>query len=482
MSKDVQWEDVIGYSYLDKDQRIIKLEVIVREPTPHSNEFLLEEEEIQKVRNTAQLFIPKVIERDEIMEGRPIRIVEYHLPAGAVLNEHRMYYYTDISAALDTQDATESEETIKDISPNKALEKDDKAFIDKLIQEYKKTAQKPVKPQFMPRVMQPTHNRKPTGEKKSNRDWSAYTRGQKNEFEYFGYYLKGLLDSIVEEETEPKIGRPSISLKDGLFCMVNRAHHNLSWRRHHSLAIDAYQKGFVSYAPEPNTMSQFSKRKDITEILATLLAISATPLASVERHFAVDSSGFRTTTYSDWFSEKHNVKMKNVWKKMHIVVGTRTNVIAAMRITDGYGSDTKQFPALMKDIEERFNVVIVSGDKGYTSRENYKIADEMGIQLYAPFKKNTRVPPSNEFSAWKRAYEYASEHPDEFSEVYHKRSNVETTFSSIKQKLGETINARNEIGQINELYCKAIAYNIGILIMMSSVLDIIPDFVLPTNS
>ena len=112
------------------------------------------------------------------MEGRPIRIVEYHLPAGAVLNEHRMYYYADISAALDTQDATESEETIKDISPNKALEKDDKAFIDKLIQEYKKTAQKPVKPRFVPPVMQPTHNRKPTGEKKSNRDWSAYTRGQ----------------------------------------------------------------------------------------------------------------------------------------------------------------------------------------------------------------------------------------------------------------------------------------------------------------
>lgn len=123
----------------------------------------------------------------------------------------------------------------------------------------------------------------------------------------------------------------------------------------------------------------------------------------------------------------------------------------------------------------------MSGDKGYTSQANYALADEMGIRLYVPFKKNTRVPPSNEFSAWKRAYDYATEHPDEFSEVYHKRSNVETTFFSIKQKLGETINARSEIGQINELYCKAIAYNIGILIMMSSVLGIVPDFLLPTN-
>ena len=482
MSKDVLWEDVIGYAYADESETVIELEVIIRDSTPQSNDFLLEEAEIQKARNTAQLFMPKVVERDDTLNGRLVHIVEYHIPEGAVLTEQRMYYYADISAALDRQLTPNISENIANKPTYTPLRADDKAFIDKLIQEYKKTAQKPVKPRFVPPVMQPTHNRKPTGEKKSNRDWSAYTRGQKNEFEYFGYYLKGLLDSIVEEETEPKIGRPSISLKDGLFCMIDRAHHNLSWRRYHSLAIDAYQKGFVSYAPEPNTMSQFSKRKDITEILATLLAISATPLASVERHFAVDSSGFRTTTYSDWFSEKHNVKMKNVWKKMHIVVGTRTNVIAALRITDGYGSDTKQFPALMKDIEERFNVVIVSGDKGYTSRENYKIADEMGIQLYAPFKKNTRVPPSNEFSAWKRAYEYASEHPDEFSAVYHKRSNVETTFSSIKQKLGETINARNEIGQINELYCKAIAYNIGILIMMSSVLGIIPEFVLPTNS
>ena len=481
MSKDVSWEDVIGYAYADESETVIELEVIIRDSTPQSNDFLLEEAEIQKARNTAQLFMPKVVERDDTLNGRLVHIVEYHIPEGAVLTEQRMYYYADISAALDRQLTPNISENIANKPTYRPLRADDKAFIDKLIQEYKKTAQKPVKPRFVPPVMKPTSSRKPTGEKKSNRDWSAYTKGQQMEFEYFGYYLKGLLDHIIDEERTPRTGRPAIPLKDGLFCMIDRAHHNLSWRRYRALENDAYQKGFLTFTPESNSMSSFTTREDITDILATLLAISATPLASVEYHFAIDSSGFRTTMYSDWFSEKHKVKMKNVWKKMHIVVGTRTNVIAALRVTDGYGSDTKQFPALIKDVSERFNVVVMSGDKGYTSQANYALADEMGIRLYVPFKKNTRVPPSNEFSAWKRAYDYATEHPDEFSEVYHKRSNVETTFFSIKQKLGETINARSEIGQINELYCKAIAYNIGILIMMSSVLGIVPDFLLPTN-
>jgi transposase len=61
-------------------------------------------------------------------------------------------------------------------------------------------------------------------------------------------------------------------------------------------------------------------------------------------------------------------------------------------------------------------------------------------------------------------------------EHYHKRSNVETTFSSIKKKLGETLKSKNKTAQINELLCKIIAYNITVLIQETTELGITAKF------
>jgi len=44
---------------------------------------------------------------------------------------------------------------------------------------------------------------------------------------------------------------------------------------------------------------------------------------------------------------------------------------------------------------------------------------------------------------------------------YHKRSNVESAFGSIKKKFGETLRNKNYTAQVNELLCKIVAYNRG---------------------
>lgn len=59
---------------------------------------------------------------------------------------------------------------------------------------------------------------------------------------------------------------------------------------------------------------------------------------------------------------------------------------------------------------------------------------------------------------------------------YHLRSNVETTFSMIKSKLGETLKSKNPIAQKNELLCKLIAHNIIGLIQEIHELGIKTDF------
>jgi transposase len=48
----------------------------------------------------------------------------------------------------------------------------------------------------------------------------------------------------------------------------------------------------------------------------------------------------------------------------------------------------------------------------------------------------------------------------EFMSFYHKRSNVETTFSMIKAKFGERLRSKTEKAQINELLCKVLCHNL----------------------
>jgi hypothetical protein len=47
---------------------------------------------------------------------------------------------------------------------------------------------------------------------------------------------------------------------------------------------------------------------------------------------------------------------------------------------------------------------------------------------------------------------------------YHKRSNVETTFSMIKAKFGDALLSKSDTGQMNEVLAKVLAHNICVVI------------------
>jgi transposase len=61
-------------------------------------------------------------------------------------------------------------------------------------------------------------------------------------------------------------------------------------------------------------------------------------------------------------------------------------------------------------------------------------------------------------------YHYFAYQRDTFLSHYHKRSNVETTFSMIKAKFGGSLRSKSEVGQRNEVLCKVVAHNLCVLI------------------
>lgn len=58
----------------------------------------------------------------------------------------------------------------------------------------------------------------------------------------------------------------------------------------------------------------------------------------------------------------------------------------------------------------------------------------------------------------------------------HKRSNVESTFSMMKRKFGDSIRSKTDVAMVNEVLCKVLCHNLVALIHEMYELGIEPVF------
>ena len=248
-----------------------------------------------------------------------------------------------------------------------------------------------------------------------------------------------------------------------IFCSIQKVYSQLSSRRAYSLFKNAEEKEQIEHAPHFNTPSRIFNNPEITPILHRLVFLSALPVAGIENDFAIDSTGFRTTTFSAYNSSKYGLSKEHGWVKAHMCIGVKTNIVVAVNITDGNAGDSPEFSPLIKKAAEGFVISEVSADMAYSSRDNLDMVNSVGGMAYIPFKKSATGRAGGS-AMWKKMYHYFQLNKDEFFEHYHKRSNIESTNAAIKRKFGETLKSKNPVAQVNELLAKIIAYNLTVVI------------------
>ena len=95
----------------------------------------------------------------------------------------------------------------------------------------------------------------------------------------------------------------------------------MSGRRFMSDLRDAETKELVAKAPSFASNARYLENPKLMPLLKALVEQSASPLRAVETDFAVDSSGFSTTTYARWFDHKYGKeRSKQTWVKTHLAV------------------------------------------------------------------------------------------------------------------------------------------------------------------
>lgn len=225
----------------------------------------------------------------------------------------------------------------------------------------------------------------------------------------------------------------------------------------------AYRDGYLMRPVCFNTISSFLEKEAATDILTDLIMRTSLPAAPFERVFAADSTGFVGKSYVRWQDIKYRGASEHLWAKMHIMAGTETHMITAVIIKERDAADLGQLPELLSITAKNFIIEEVLCDRVYNTVKNQRLIAEIGARAFIPFKTNHT---GRRGGIWKVKLTEWNENREESLAHYSQRAQVETAFSMMKMKFGDSLRSKNEVPMKNEALCKALCHNISCLIRM----------------
>jgi transposase len=327
-------------------------------------------------------------------------------------------------------------------------------------------------------VEQDTENVEPSPKPKRKtypQQWLEYNAAMTNEGRHFGELLADLCHTVEEPPRKPGRGRKPVPLADQVYAATMKVYSLFSARRFMCQLDEAVERGYVSKAMHFNSVLNALENEALTPILHRLIQLSSLPMRSVETTFAPDSSGFCTSRFIRWFDVKYGVTREEAeWVKVHLITGVKTNIVCAVEILDKYANDCPQFRPLVEKTAQGFKIKEVTADKGYLSNDNLELIAGMGGTAYIPFKVNSTSDGGT--SVWDKMFLRFMLHREDFLKHYHQRSNVESTFSAIKRKFGDSVRSKGDTAMKNEVLCKILAHNLCCVISAWYELGIDPDF------
>jgi transposase len=303
--------------------------------------------------------------------------------------------------------------------------------------------------------------------------WSAYNTAQTTEKDKFQSLLFDLCKTVTTPEPK-KTGRPRLPLSEAIFSAAFKVYSTVSARRFMSDLREAQTRGFISKTPHFNSVLNCLENPDVTPILRDLIVKSSLPLQSVETDFAVDSTGFTAQRSARWLNVKYGKEhVRQDWVKVHIACGVKTNIVTAVEIGGRWTADRVFFSPLIEATSKNFQISEVSADKGYDGKLNTEKVMNIGAMPFIAFKSNATGSVGG---AYQRMFHYFMYNREEFLKHYHKRSNVESTFSMMKRKFGDSVRSKTDTAMVNETLCKILCHNLVVLIHEMLELGIDPAF------
>ena len=304
-------------------------------------------------------------------------------------------------------------------------------------------------------------------------DWPAYNAAQANEKRLFLELLADLCRTV--EEPPQGRGRKRLPRRDRIFASCCKVYSTVSGRRFMTDMRDAADRGYISKPVSYNSIYDYMGDESLRPVLLDLITRSSLPLKAIETDFAIDATEFSSTRFDRWYDHKWGKEKKqHIWVKLHAMVGVRTNVITAVEVTPQYGADAPELPGLVQRTSQHFDIDKVCADKAYLSHRNQQAIEAAGAHPLIPFKIDSKPNPDQPL--WTRLYHLYHLQRDDFVRFYHLRSNVESTFMSVKAKFGDSVRSKTPVAMQHEVLLKCLAANMTYLIHSMYELGVRPEW------
>lgn len=317
----------------------------------------------------------------------------------------------------------------------------------------------------------------PKFRKSYGQNWTAYNKAQTSEKSEFQRLLAQLC-SVVEEPSQTT-GRPRLPLSDMLFSIIFKSYSTFSGRRFNVDLQLAHSLGYLSRKPHYNSLFRYFEKPELTPILEWLVEESARPLSALENSFAMDATALAVTHGFSWKYAKYErpqMVTKRPWKKVHAIVGVKTNVICSAIITEKTEHEMNYFAPLLEAASRNFDVKEVLADNGYLSKANLQTAVDHNVYPYIAWRSNNRAGAASGNALWDKMFHLFALNRAEFLKKYSLRANAETTFSMLKMKFGAALRSKTAVAQTNEALSRCVAHNLCCLIQSIFELGIDPQF------
>ena len=169
-------------------------------------------------------------------------------------------------------------------------------------------------------------------------------------------------------------------------------------------------------------------------------------------HLFVDNTGLRICGEGEWLDQKHGIRSRRRWRKLHLGIDAMTHEIVASELTPDDVGDVSEMPALLDQIDAE--VASMTADGAYDGEAVYDAVAERHPEAAVIIPPRATAVP-NESTATQRDRHIAE--IDEHGRMgwqrrsgYNRRSLVETAIYRYKTVVGRRLRTRTLSNQRTE--------------------------------
>jgi transposase len=169
-------------------------------------------------------------------------------------------------------------------------------------------------------------------------------------------------------------------------------------------------------------------------------------------HLLVDSTGLKVYGEGEWLDQKHGIRSRRRWRKLHLGVDADTHEIVAAELTPDDVGDVSELPELLDQIEA--DIASLTADGAYDGEAVYDAIAERHPEASVIIPPRTTAIPSETTTTQRdRHLEAIGKHGRigwQRSSGYSRRSLVETAVYRYKTIIGRRLHARTLPNQRTE--------------------------------